>query len=395
MAKAQTFAANPAVLVWARERWGLDVGAAAEALEIGRGKLERIERGDEPPTVTLLERMTKKYNVSLTSLILSEPPRVPDRPTDFRTEGSEDPVISTAVTRAISLTHVGREAATDMAIDLGEPIRPDLPAATLDSDVEALAAEHRQLLGVTDGLQVKWRDAGTAFRRWRARIEELGILVFLHPLPREDCRGFSLGGDELMPAIVVSSRELPQARTFTLLHEYAHLLLRRPGLCDERERPAHRRAERFCNQFAAEALMPRTVVEAAIADLGLPAGADWQIDDVARLGRRLNVSQPAAALRLGELGLTATPLFRKLGLDREVDVWDDAEQEERKAFSVPRARMQLNRLGSRYVSLVLASVDGGLIDDTDVDYYVDLKIKHHGALREMLSNEMQLQSASA
>lgn len=395
MTKAQAFAANPAVLVWARERWGLDVGEAAAALGIERGRLERIEQGEEVPTVGLLEGMTTKYNVSLTSLVLAEPPPVPERPTDFRTEGGGGPLFSTAVTRAISQTHTGREAATDLAIELGEPIRPDLPAATLSSDVEALAAKHRQLLGVTDAHQKKWRDAGTAFRRWRARIEALGILVFLHPLPRGDCRGFSLGDDELMPAIVVSSHELPQARTFTLLHEYAHLLLRQPGLCDEQERPGYRLAERFCNQFAAEALMPRTVVEAAVAALSLPTSADWQIDDVARLARQLNVSQPAAALRLGELGLCDAPLFRKLGLDREVDVWDEAEKAERQSFAVPRARTQLNRLGSRYVSLVLSSVDGGLIDDTDVDYYVDLKIKHHEVLREMLSNEMRLHRASA
>ena len=76
MAKAQTFNANPAVLVWARERWGLDVEQAAAKLKIAPAQLERIERGQEPPTVALLRGMTKKYNISLTSLILAEPPPV-------------------------------------------------------------------------------------------------------------------------------------------------------------------------------------------------------------------------------------------------------------------------------------------------------------------------------
>ena len=395
MAKAQTFAANPAVLVWARERWGLGAAEAASALGIEQGRLERIERGEEVPTVGLLEGMAKVYRLAFTNFVLREPPHGFADPEDFRTVGGQAPKYSTEMRRAITLTHVDQDAATDLARDLEREVAPDLERATLSQDVEELATGQRALLGVADDAQRGWKDARAAFRQWRVRIEELGILVFLRAFPREDCRGFSSWPDGLMPAIVVNRNEEPQAQVFTLLHEYAHLLLRQPGLCDEQERPGHRRAERFCNRLAAEALMPRTVVEAAVAALGLPTGADWQIDDVARLARRLNVSQPAAALRLGELGLCDAPLFRKLGLDREVDVWDDAEKAERQSFAVPRARTQLNRLGSRYVSLVLASVDGGLIDDTDVDYYVDLKIKHHEVLREMLSNEMRLHSASA
>ncbi len=395
MAKAQTFNANPAVLVWARERWGLEVEQAAAELKIAPAQLERIERGQEPPTVALLRGMTKKYNISLTSLILAEPPPVSDRPQDFRTEGGAEPVFSTKVTRAIILTHVNRTTATDLANDLEEPIGPDLPQTALDCDIEALAGEHRRLLNVTDAEQLKWGDARASFRHWRAQIEALGILVFLHPLPREDCRGFSLAGDKLMPAIVVSSLELPQAQTFTLLHEYAHLLLRRPGVCDEQERPAHRRPERFCNQFAAAALMPRSIVESTIAKLSLPTGAAWEIDDIARLAQRLRVSQPAAALRLGELQIAAAQLFRKLGLHRDLDVWRDENPVERKPVAIPHARMRLNRLGSRYVGLVLASVDGGLIDDIDADYCLDLKIKHHEALRNLLANEAGLSRASA
>ena len=138
------------------------------------------------------------------------------------------------MTRAITLTHVNRTTATDLANDLDEPIGPDLPQTALDCDIEVLAGGHRRLLNVTDAEQLKWGDARAPFRHWRAQIEALGILVFLHPLPREDCRGFSLAGDKLMPAIVVSSLELPRAQMFTLLHEYAHLLLGRPAYATSR-----------------------------------------------------------------------------------------------------------------------------------------------------------------
>ena len=141
--------------------------------------------------------------------------------------------------------------------------------------------------------------------------------------------------------------------------------------------------------------MPRSIVESTIAKLSLPTGAAWEIDDIARLAQRLRVSQPAAALRLGELQIADAHLFRKLGLHRDLDVWRDENPVERKPVAIPQARMRLNRLGSRYVGLVLASVDGGLIDDIDADYCLDLKIKHHETLRNLLANEAGLSRASA
>lgn len=386
MAKAQTFAANPAVLVWARERWGLDVGEAASALGIEEARLEAIERGDRPLEFELLDQMTKVYHLGFTNFVLREPPRTFADPKDFRTVGGEAPRYSTEMRQAITLTQVDQDAATDLAQELGRPVAPDLERATLSQDIEELAAGQRALLGVADDAQRDWKDFRAAFWQWRVRIEGLGILVFLRAFPREDCRGFSSWPDGLMPAIVVNRNEEPQAQVFTLLHEYAHLLLRQPGLCDQNDLDDQARVERFCNRFAAAALMPRDTVRRLVEELGLPARQDWERGDVGKLARSLKVSRPAAMLRVEELGIAARGSYGRLGYDRDDDTW----RPERKGgggSNAPYVRRHLNRLGTSYVQLVFNALEARLIDDTDADLHLDLRIKHFEDLRGELARE--------
>jgi Zn-dependent peptidase ImmA (M78 family) len=59
--------------------------------------------------------------------------------------------------------------------------------------------------------------------------------------------------------VALNTRDAPQARTFTLLHELAHIALRTgEALCDLTEQtPADARVEVFCNHVAGAALQPR------------------------------------------------------------------------------------------------------------------------------------------
>lgn len=381
MPNAQTFNANPAVLVWARERWGLDVEQAAAELGIAQSQLERIEAGEEPPEISLLDRMTKAYELAFTNFVLRAPPRAVSDPEDFRTVAGQAPRYSTETRRAITRTHVDQDAATDLASHLGRPIAPELQRAALDQDIEALAAQQRSLLGVSDAAQRGWKDARAAFQAWRLAVEALGILVFLRTFPREDCRGFSSWPDGLMPAIVVNRDEVPQAQVFTLLHEYAHLLLRQPGLCNQAELDDHAKVERFCNRFAAAALMPRDTVARLVDELSLPAETAWQRSDVGKLARALKVSQPAAMLRIEQLKIAAPSTYQALGYNHEEDTWRGNGGGR---SSAPYSRRHLNRFGTRYVQLVLDALDARIIDETDADAHLNLRVKHFSELRAEL-----------
>ncbi len=78
-----------------------------------------------------------------------------------------------------------------------------------------------------------------------------------------EMRGFSLYFD-VVPVIVVNGADAARGGLFTLLHEYAHLLLHTGGLCDTvtdlGATTPDRRLEARCNAIAAAILMPAAAV---------------------------------------------------------------------------------------------------------------------------------------
>lgn len=75
-----------------------------------------------------------------------------------------------------------------------------------------------------------------------------------------EMRGFSISGD-VLPVVVLNGGDPPRGRIFTLMHEFAHVLLSAAGVCDVLPRRAIRapadEVEVFCNRVAAAILMPR------------------------------------------------------------------------------------------------------------------------------------------
>jgi Zn-dependent peptidase ImmA (M78 family) len=195
-----------------------------------------------------------------------------------------------------------------IAADDEEFVRPDLPHYSERDDPAVLGMKERTRLGVGINEQIKKFKANDAFKRWRAIIEKQGVSVFLKKYPWTDSRGFSLHDDLSTPAIVINKAEETEvAKTFSLIHEYAHLLIRRPGLSDHNPKNP---VEAFCNRFAAAFLMP----DAALKKL-LPRWpnepVDWTFGEVAAWARQLKVSQAALALRLEQAKLAPEGFYSR------------------------------------------------------------------------------------
>jgi Zn-dependent peptidase ImmA (M78 family) len=73
-------------------------------------------------------------------------------------------------------------------------------------------------------------------------------------LDHTEFRGFALY-DPVAPIIFVNSTDHPAAQIFTLAHELVHIWLRQSAL-DDIDLMSVQKTERFCNQVAAELLVP-------------------------------------------------------------------------------------------------------------------------------------------
>ena len=276
--------------------------------------LQEFELGKREPTISLLENMATAYKTAFTSLLLLEPPALPDPPRDFRTFDGAPPQITPELRFAFVRTHEDREIATELASELELPVEADIAGCRLGDDIGRIAAHERARLGVNSAAQLASKGPTGHFGLWRGAVEHLGVLVFSRRFDPRSCRGFSNGGDGLLPAITASSQDSPAARTFTLLHEYAHLMLGDPGMCGDLSARSSR-LEAFCNELAAAMLMPPDLVDKVRPK---DAGQFADSQAIRAAARKLRVSASAAAIRFATLGLATTAVKEEVLKRRQV-----------------------------------------------------------------------------
>jgi Zn-dependent peptidase ImmA (M78 family) len=131
----------------------------------------------------------------------------------------------------------------------------------LGDDPEKIGIGARELLGVTMDEQASWTDSGLALRSWREAFQTIGVLVFQVPsISMNEMRGFSVALSPL-PIIAYNSSDVTRGRIFTIMHEFAHILLGESVL-DSAKAGSHLysgniKVEQFCNSVAAAILIPK------------------------------------------------------------------------------------------------------------------------------------------
>jgi len=302
--------ANKTVLVWAREARGLTQSEAAKELGITQGLLEAIENGNEFPNSYLFNAMTTAYKQPESVLLLAEAPATSPLPQDFRTVANKRKKLSPDTRLVIREAQELQRYISELAEDDPQLIRRfNLPATTLSHSAANLAKTERARIGVPLTTQLNWRPY-QSFEKWRNWLQDKGIVVLLKRMPWHECRGFSLLDTTLIPTIVVNSEDVVSARTFTLFHEYAHLLLRHTGLCTLAPEIT---VEQWCNVFAATFLLPADELTSYVKQKYTEAGPsyDWPIARLTRVAGRYRVSRAVMALRLQKLGLAIPNYFDK------------------------------------------------------------------------------------
>ena len=286
---------KPELLRWAQER----AGFAADSLTRKFPRLGAWEGGQAAPTLKQLERFARATRTPVGYFFLPAPPveRLPIP--DFRTVGSE-PLRrpSPDLLETVYLCQQRQEGYRDHARATREPRRDFVGSATVDSDIVATAEAMRATLGLD-----------LAERRLVAHADAAGVLVMTsgivgsnthRPLDPDEFRGFALA-DDLAPLVFINGADSKSAQMFTLAHELAHLWLGQSALSDATaERTPSHKVERWCNQVAAEVLVP---LGAFRREHG---GRKWEgvelVDELKRLARIFKVSTLVVLRRMHDAG---------------------------------------------------------------------------------------------
>ncbi len=257
-------AVRPELLRWARERGRFETDQLIRRFP----QLPAWERGERQPTLKQLEKFADITHTPLGYFFLPEPPVETVPIPDFRTTATEfrgrpSPDLLDTIHAMRRRQAWLREERLEYG---GEPLE-FVGCARLADPPESIGREMRRVVGFESGWAAEvrtWRDAVSRLRR---AIEDLGVMAVINGvvgnnthrrLNVDEFRGFALC-DPYAPLIFVNGSDAKSAQMFTLAHELAHLWLgpKGEGLSGfDFLSPGGGEVETFCNQAAAEFLIP-------------------------------------------------------------------------------------------------------------------------------------------
>lgn len=372
---------NSEMLAWARADSGYTLETAADKTRLSTDRLAAWERGDERPTIAQLRKLATAYDRPLAAFFMPSPPPSFQPMRDFRRMPDAERLRWSPELRALVRRTRAQQRIYAGLIGELEDERPDLARAPESADAEVVAQFARERLGVELDEQQSWRDEATALRGWTRAIEAQGVLALYtsttrgHTVSLDEMLGFS--DPDPVPIVVLNGGDHARRRTFTLLHEYAHLLLRRSGVCDLHDRYTTRDfdpTEVFCNAVAAATLMPR---EEFLRDVDVRrrvGNVEWGDAELGYIARRFTTSREAVIRRLLTLGLTTEDYYRSWR-DRYYAEFEGADNAQRGGFANYYV-MKVRELGVPFITTVLDAYHQDVINASDLARFLNVKLKN-------------------
>lgn len=205
-----------------------------------------------------MEKIANYFKRNMLFFLESEAPKEKEiYSLQFRTINNKKPIHSPKLRGFIEQVEKQRQVYLGLLDDLGEAINkvwyPD--DLNLNEDIKSISANIRSWLGLA---------VSDDFSDMRHAVEQKGIMVIVSNGyngkwqidKKNPVRGFSLYYD-VLPIIVIKKQASLGAQTFTLMHEFAHLLLHRESAIDNDEDfDNYQGKEKEANDFAGNLLIP-------------------------------------------------------------------------------------------------------------------------------------------
>ena len=261
---------------------------------------------------------------------------------------------------------------------------PYIEHANLKDNPEKIALHQQRKLNFgfeiirNDGKITK-KSIQRIYDKLREKIESLNILVLQSNMSIGDASGFTLA-HKFPRIILINSADDVKSRIFTLLHEYAHILLKKDGIClpnsenfDSEPDKTHQ-IEKWCNAFAGSLLMPK---KEFLNEFKINKEKfNDPIKIIENLSKKFTVDKKAAIVRI--LNLSASQSYRKIYLEYyDKILWESISKPDKKrdVFASPVDKC-LSQNGLKYIRLVSDSKNKRLITTYSMIRYLNLNLKY-------------------
>jgi Zn-dependent peptidase ImmA (M78 family)/DNA-binding XRE family transcriptional regulator len=383
---------TPNVLKWARESAKMSEETAADKASVSVEKLQEWENGTSQPTIKKAQILAKAYKRPFAIFFLPEIPRDFQPLQDFRKNGSK-----TLTTSSIFIIREIQQKQAWISDAYAENDGIKLPFVgrfTINNNPQVVAQD---ILKTLDIHPAHYRSE-SPIKEWIDAAETKGIFVsrtsFIHSrlkLDSEELQGFAIS-DSYAPFVFVNSEDWNAPQLFTLLHELAHIWIAETGISNGVEPEIKNKekfhpVELFCNEVAANALMPKEIV------LNFGTQIYQNSKEVFKAAKLLGVSSFALIVRALNLGLISLPVYQKLKKQADIDFAEYLKREaEKKAKQKEKDNpggpnyflLQLNRNSKLFTQTVLDAFRGGAIEPTLASNLLNVQINKFQKLEAQL-----------
>ena len=351
---------QPDVLRWARERTRVSRDELAQKMQVSPERVLEWERSGRI-SIAQADKLAQRTHTPLGYLYLAEPPEDHLPIPDFRTRSDDTPSRPSPDLLETVETMLRRQAwmHDELIEDEAEPL-DFVGAYGIDAPSRQVAVAMRDALQLAYNWASQVSTWTDALKLLRDQAEDAGVLVVFNgivgnntqrKLDPDEFQAFALV-DKYAPLIFVNSTDFKAAQMFTFAHELAHLFVGETGVSIFKKfQPGPHAIERFCDQTAAEFLVP-------MDDLtNFWPTAKRANDRYQAIARHFKVSSLVAARRTLDLDLIDKNEFFRFYEEYQHTEWDSRQQ--RKAKSGDFWNTQKWRIGPRFGTAVIRAVKEG------------------------------------
>ncbi len=381
---------TPAVLKWARESARMTEEIAAAKVAVSADKLKEWEAGISEPTIRQAQTLAKAYKRPFALFFLPEIPRDFQPLQDFRRKGSKALgtgsifIIREIQQKQAWISEANEENGEARILLVGRFSIKDNPVNVADDILNTL------------GIIPSRYETDNPIKEWIDKAESKGIFIsrtsFIHSrlkLDSEELQGFAIA-DPHAPFIFINSEDWNAPQLFTLVHELAHIWIAETGISNGiepeiRNKDKFHPVELFCNEVAANALIPSGVIT------NLDRGIFNSAKEIFKVSKSLGVSSFAFLVRALNLSLISPDAYRKLKHEADIEYRAFLKrEEEREARDKEKTGgpnyylLQVNKNSRLFTQTVLDAFHGGFIEPTQASNLLNVQANKFSQLEAQL-----------
>jgi len=361
------------VLKWLIESSGWTKEEIARRLKTSVQNIERIESGEKKPSFRQLEELAVIFQRPVASFLLSKPLAEKPKPKDYRMLPDRTDKFDKKTILVMRHARRLQELTKELSRNVNYETRSKIEKVKLSDNPESVAIKFREKFNLSEEKQRKFKTPYELFNYLRDILEDQNIFLFQFSMPVDDARGFVFA-DEFPNTIVVNTKDNIEARIFSLMHEFAHILLGESVIdLPDATHTFKDNVEKWCNEFASAFLLPKDLAKNIFEESKQNL---TQKETLRYLSNRYKISKAMLLLNMLKLKfIERTDYDAILARFNKEDIKPKKEGEEGTGGGIPSEVKCLSEVGNKFVSLVANNYDKSHITYTDALNYLSIKSK--------------------